>query len=190
MRGLFECECFPVVTHTYNNVQVQGETMGFKKRCGAQHRVCPHVPMSRVEIMSDVSNGIIPHGLLVRVWRKGSEPDLSNPLHYRSPVDRKHLPWLNFKCSCFQSPFMNHVDGTEYMFLAFNDCSLCQIHENPVLHMNMITHLHVISRSSLWLFPFLCMHVMHMIFDHEFKIGSKTHTTLMLKWWSTVLVMC
>ena len=79
-------------THTYKNVQVQGETMGFKKRCGAQHRVCPHVPMSHVEITSDVSNGIIPHGLLVRVWRKGSEPDLSNPLHYRSPVDRKHLP--------------------------------------------------------------------------------------------------
>ena len=53
--------------------------------------MCPHVPMSRVEIISDVSNGIIPYGLLVRVWRKGSEPDLLNPLHYRSPVDRKDV---------------------------------------------------------------------------------------------------
>ena len=66
--------------------------MGFEKRFGAEHRVCPHVPMSRVECISDVRNSIIPYGLLVRVWRKGMEPDLSNPLHYRSPVDGENVP--------------------------------------------------------------------------------------------------
>merc|ERR1712072_903035 len=55
-----------------SNMKVQGETMGFAKSFGAQHRVCPHVPMSHVECISDVRNSIIPYGLLVRVWRKGT----------------------------------------------------------------------------------------------------------------------
>ena len=85
---------------THACVQVQGETMGFVKRFGAQHRVCPHVPMSRVECTSDVPNSIIPYGLLVRVWRKGTEPDPSNPIHYRSPVDRKYVSWLKMHTHC------------------------------------------------------------------------------------------
>ena len=82
----------PVATLTHACMQVQGETMRFAQKCGAQHRVCPHVPMSRVECLSDVPNSVIPYGLLVRVWRKGTEPDLTNPLHYRSPVDGKDVP--------------------------------------------------------------------------------------------------
>ena len=55
-------------------------------------QVCQHVPMDRIEMKTKATNTIIPTGLLVRVWEQGTEPDLRNPLHYRSPVDPSNLP--------------------------------------------------------------------------------------------------
>ena len=55
-------------------------------------QVCQHVPMDRIEMKTKATNTIIPTGLLVRVWEQGTEPDLRNPLHYRSPVDPRGMP--------------------------------------------------------------------------------------------------
>ena len=60
--------------------------------CLCVWQLCPHIPMSRIEFKTHATNTIIPYGLLVRVWEHGTEPDLHNPLHYRSPRDPRKLP--------------------------------------------------------------------------------------------------
>ena len=72
--------------------KTQSETMNFAEKLGPDHRVCRHVGMDVIECTTAATGSIIPTGLLVRVWRDGSEPDIHNPQHYRSPVDTKRTP--------------------------------------------------------------------------------------------------
>jgi hypothetical protein len=60
----------------------QGETMGFRS-VWHQPVVCDLLDnQDEVEWYSDVRGAIIPYGLLVRVFPKGSPPD-----NFQSPVD-------------------------------------------------------------------------------------------------------
>ena len=63
---------------------------GFTLYINARHRdrtpTCTYLRL-QVEDMTTVPNSVMPYGLLMRVWRAGSEQDPANPLHYRSPVD-------------------------------------------------------------------------------------------------------
>ena len=43
--------------------------------------------MEEIECTTVVPQSVIPTGLLVRVWEKGTEEDIMNPKHYLSPVD-------------------------------------------------------------------------------------------------------
>jgi hypothetical protein len=56
--------------------------MGFQT-IWPDHEVCRHTPVNEVERLSKNRPGIVPYGLLVRVWpADGPEPDF-----FRSPVD-------------------------------------------------------------------------------------------------------
>ena len=83
---MVQCRQEPSVTKT------QSETMNFAEKLGSDHRVCDHVGMDVIECTTAATGSIIPTGLLVRVWRDHTEPDLHNPKHYRSPVDEKNTP--------------------------------------------------------------------------------------------------
>ncbi len=47
------------------------------------YEVCGHTPAAAVERLSDSRPGIVPYGLLVRVW----PADGPEPAFFRSPVD-------------------------------------------------------------------------------------------------------
>lgn len=83
---MLQCRQKPSVTKT------QAETMNFKAKLGLHHRVCRHVGMNAIECTTASTGSIIPTGVLVRVWKDGTEPDLANPYHYRSPVDPRDTP--------------------------------------------------------------------------------------------------
>ncbi len=76
---LMLCLCAHVCAYAY----VQAETMGFRTKW-PDYEVCAHTPAAAVEWLSDSRPGIVPYGLLVRVW-PASCPE---PAFFRSPVDR------------------------------------------------------------------------------------------------------
>mmetsp|Transcript_58419 Transcript_58419/g.153890 ORF Transcript_58419/g.153890 Transcript_58419/m.153890 type:complete len:290 (-) Transcript_58419:297-1166(-) len=62
--------------------RMQGETMGFRSRWN-QQVLCLALPdQSQVEWTTEVRAGVVPYGLLVRVFEPGSLPD-----NFESPVD-------------------------------------------------------------------------------------------------------
>ena len=63
-------------------VRVQAETMQFRELY-PDYEVCGHTPAAAVERLSDSRPGIVPYGLLVRVW----PADGPEPAFFRSPVD-------------------------------------------------------------------------------------------------------
>jgi hypothetical protein len=63
-------------------VCVQAETMQFRTQW-PDYVVCRHTPVNEVEWLSDSRPGIVPYGLIVRVW-KAHGPE---PAYLRSPVD-------------------------------------------------------------------------------------------------------
>ena len=83
---MVQCRQNPSATKT------QAETMDFAKKFGPDHRVCKYVDMNVIECTTKSTGSIIATGLLVRVWKHGTEPDPRNPQHYRSPVDPNRTP--------------------------------------------------------------------------------------------------
>ena len=68
----------------------QGETMGFARDWpGHLEALCGALfDLNTIEWLSDENVGVIPCGLLVRVWKLGSDPERVN---YSSPIDPPHL---------------------------------------------------------------------------------------------------
>jgi hypothetical protein len=65
--------------------KAQKETMDFELEMkGHLARNCPGVDPRAMEWKSDANSGLIPYGLLVRVWSTGADPDAGA---YVSPVD-------------------------------------------------------------------------------------------------------
>ena len=61
---VLQCRQNPTSIH-----KKQGETMEFEKKWpGHLAKVCPHVDLKHIEWLSEVTQGAIPYGLLVRVW--------------------------------------------------------------------------------------------------------------------------
>jgi hypothetical protein len=60
--------------------------MGFRTQW-PNYEVCKHTPVDEVEWFSNIRPGIVPYGLLVRVW----PVDGPEPAKLRSPVDPERV---------------------------------------------------------------------------------------------------
>ena len=74
----------------------QGETMGFNHHWpGHLQRTCPSVDLSEIEWKSEVNEGAIPYGILIRVYDMQEAKRIKDEEdEYCSPVDydwRQHL---------------------------------------------------------------------------------------------------
>ena len=78
----FVCVCGCACACAHACLDVQAETMQFRTRW-PDYEVCAHTPAAAVEWLSDSRPGIVPYGLLVRVW----PADGPEPAFFRSPVD-------------------------------------------------------------------------------------------------------
>lgn len=81
---------------------MQGETMGFARKWGADHiqQAFPHVSPNQLKFLSEVDTGVITYGLLIRTCSHGTE---SVGWHYRSPVDLTS-GWLNAEAQAGARP--------------------------------------------------------------------------------------
>ena len=87
MRGSIAVQC----RQNPGTFARQGETMRFRRdKAGHLKAHCPDVNLAEIEWKTEAERGIIPYGLLVRVWQKGNDQDAEA---YSSPVDGKTKWW-------------------------------------------------------------------------------------------------